>query len=76
MVVLFEEVTMPEPSWTVLHKMHYEIDGETATWACDDCPKRVQVWPEYRVLERGDQAAVHVGSSGGLQIVGIQVTQP
>ena len=76
MVVLSEEVTMPEPSWTVLHKMHYEVDDGTAIWTCADCPKRVQVWPEYKVLEQGDTTVVHAGSSGGLQIVGVQVTQP
>ena len=49
---------------TALHQMHYETDGKTACWACDDCPKRVRVHPDYAIIERGDMTATHRGSIG------------
>lgn len=63
------------PAWTVLHEMRYETAecGEDEYWVCDECGKKVRVWPDYTVLERGDRTAVHYGSHGGLTITGLEV---
>jgi len=57
----------------VLHRMHYVLDGKSACWVCDDCPKRVRVKPDLARLERGDRTALHIGSAGGLTITEVEI---
>lgn len=59
-------------TWTVLHPMHYEYDGEAEYWVCDECGKKVRIKP-YTVLKRGDPAATHHGSHGGLTIGRVEI---
>lgn len=56
-------------SWQVVHEMQL-IDG---CLICSECGRKVQLYP-HKVLNKGDQWAVHYFFSGGLQLKGLEVT--
>ena len=64
--------------WKVAHHMNPLVSDDLAKqdrgeiWVCQDCPRRIQVWPEYKVMERGDLNAIHFGSRNGLRITSIK----
>ena len=61
------------------HEMLPTGSGESGAeeWACPTCGRRMLLrWPpnyEKLVLERGDEAAIHVGGKGGLRVGQIAV---
>jgi len=63
------------------HEMHLEATHPSGAeeWACPTCGRRfLMQWPpEYKkvVLEKGDAAATHTGSKGGLSIGAATVIQ-
>lgn len=59
---------MTAHTWTVLHQMRFEQTDKTKEWICDDCPRRVRVWPDFEIIEHGDTTVTHVGSFGGIRI--------
>ena len=61
--------------WVEVHKMKWSFDGKVAKWTCEECGREVQIYPVFKVLVRGDRAAVHDGSIGGVQITGLKVEQ-
>ncbi len=50
--------------WILRHEMVLEVTPGTQIWMCPECGKRVRVYPDYKVLVRGDQ---------GLCILGVRV---
>lgn len=59
--------------WQVFHQVFF--DQEKGTWECHDCSRKVQVTPEYKVINKGDESATHGGSYGGLTIGSLAVTK-
>ena len=58
----------------VLHQMRLEAtDDETEIWVCDECGKRIQLWPGFAILNPGDLQVRHWGSLGGLSLGPIEV---
>lgn len=57
--------------WIEIHEMK-TTDGNT--WVCLDCGRQIRFFPEFEVVNRGDQSVRHFGSAGGLQI-GVGVSQ-
>jgi len=56
-------------SWQILHQMRLEAtDDETEIWFCDECGKRIQLWPDFAILSPGDLQVRHWGSLGGLSL--------
>lgn len=53
-------------------------DSGAEEWVCPSCGRRMLLrWPpryEKLVLAHGDEAAVHVGGKGGLQVGDVAVT--
>ena len=61
--------------WTVRHEMTLEVSPEAHIWSCPECGRREQVWPEFKLLVRGDEQAAHFGSAGGLNVTQIVVEE-
>jgi len=58
-------------TWQVLHQMHLEAANSNETgeiWVCEECGKRIRLWPDFAVLNPGDPQARHWGSVGGLRL--------
>ena len=55
--------------WQVLHRMRLEAtDDKTEIWVCDECGKRIRLWPDFAILNPGDLQVRHWGSLGGLSL--------
>ena len=56
--------------WQILHQMRLEtaLDNETEIWVCDECGKRIRLWPDFAILNPGDLQVRHWGSLGGLSL--------
>lgn len=57
-------------NFPVLHIMTYDH----GTWTCPECGRTVQAWPVFLILVKGDQTAIHQGSTGGLVITAVTVS--
>jgi hypothetical protein len=62
------------------HEMILTGNGESGAeeWVCPTCGRRLLLrWPpnyEKLILEHGDEAAIHVGAKGGLQVGQVAAT--